>query len=219
MDELERDNLLADLLADYGRREQILQAAVESGVGRQDLSDLVATADQLWFAAHAAPPLEEDPVAAMLGLIPDPSRSLSAKSLTTSRKRAGLSIGDVAKSLLKRGWDVHTRDVFGWENRSSADVPPALIQAIAEIVDAVPDELTTSSDTNSSDSIVAEVRRSAEFQKLVRRWARVRDLSEALAAASLERRLVTTVHRGQVPDAAQLLQSLDELVSSVESGE
>lgn len=43
-------------------------------------------------------------------------------------------------------------------------------------------------------------------------------MSRALAASALESRMRATIHRGDRPNADQLMQSLDALVTAVESG-
>lgn len=74
--------------------------------------ELLDIADLLWEAAHGAPPLEQDPVAAMLGLVPDSAHSLNNTALKQAMQRAGLKTSDLAERLSKRGWDVANRDVF-----------------------------------------------------------------------------------------------------------
>jgi len=214
----DRDEALANLLE--------ARAGHVTGKGRAFLSEedhaevesLIEVADLLWEAGHGAPPLESDPVAAMLGLIPDPRYALDPKALARARKNAGLKSSELAGRLVARGWNVQVRDVFRWENQLSVDVAPALIKAIAEEAGTSVDRLTASRQASADHDAVAAVTRSPRFERLVERWARIRGISRALAASALESRMLATVHRGDHPDADQLLQSLDALVTAVESG-
>ena len=166
-----------------------------------------------------APPLESDPVAAMLGLLPDPRWALDPTALTGARKAAGLKTRELADRLVARGWDVESRDVFRWETRSTTDVSPALIQAIAEVTGTNPDRLTTSQGESPMQKYVAAATRTRQFHGLVERWARLQGVSARMAASALESRMLATVQRGDHPDTDQLLQSLDALVTAMEAGE
>ena len=90
-----------------------------------------------------APPLERDRVAAILGLVADPALQLNPAGLKRHRQRAGLTPSQVTAMLAARGWDITQRDIFRWENQSSADVPPAVIEALAQVVRATTEDLTS----------------------------------------------------------------------------
>lgn len=216
MNDDERDRLIAELVAKPHERERILHDAVLNAKVREDLTALVDTADLLWLSAHGAPPLEDDPVAAMLGLIPDRECSLDSKALTKARKRVGLTVSDLAERLRERGWEFKKGDVFRWETRSAADVAPAVVQAIADILGWPVEGLIVGSASTSAPDPLATVRQHPLFRQLVDRWARNQHVSRAVAAAALETRMVATVHRGEPPDTEQLLNALAALVSSVE---
>jgi len=109
--------------------------------------------------------------------------------------------------------------VFRWETRTAADVPPAAVQAIAEILNTSVDSLISVATNASQPDRLSAVREHPRFEQLVNRWAQVRRVSRAVAAAALESRMLASVHRGEPPDAEQLLQSLDALVTSVEEAE
>jgi hypothetical protein len=192
---------------------------------RNDLNEALATesvelldiADLLWEAAHGAPPLERDPVAAMLGLVPDSARSLSGAALKRALQAAGLHVSTLAQKLSDRGWDVATHDVFNWQTRDDAAVPPALIQAIAEVTGVAPEKLTIDRGESPAHRALKSVTSSAEFQALAERWARLRGTTIDLGASALESRLAASVFRGSQPDEAQLLASLEALVAAIES--
>jgi hypothetical protein len=218
MNDKERDRLIAELIARPREREQILRAAELNDIEREDICALSDTADLLWLAAHGAPPLADDPVAAMLGLIPDRECSLDSRALTNARKRVRLTVSDLAERLRERGWEFQQRDVFRWETRSAADVAPAVVQAIADILGQPVDSLIAAPHSMVEDQL-AHIRRLPLFKQLVDRWARIQHVSRAVAAASLETRMITTVHRGEPPDPEQLLQFLEALVTSIEEAD
>jgi hypothetical protein len=214
----ERDEVLTNLLEARAGRVVGASKPSLSEEDQAEVDSLIEVADLLWEAGHGAPPMGVDPVAAMLGLIPDRQYSLDSKALARARKNAKLKPTELANRLIARGWEVQARDVFRWETQSAIDVAPALIRAIAEEIGTDVDRLTTAQRATAEHNAVTAVTRSPGFEALVERWARIQGLSHALAASALESRILATVHRGDRPDADQLLQSLDALVTAVERG-
>ena len=216
MSDEDRDRLIGESIANPYERQRILR---DAGLNDQEMADITAisdTADLLWRAAHGAPPLVDDPVAAMLGLVPDRECSLNVRALTAARKRAGLKVSDLAARLRERGWDFQKNDVFRWETRTASDVAPAVIEAIANILDVRVDSLVSASDSATAQDRLSSVRHHPLFEQLVDRWARVQHISRSVAAAALETRMAATVHRGEQPDPEQLLRALEALVVSLE---
>lgn len=179
--------------------------------------ELLDIADLLWEQAHGAPPLEQDPVAAMLGLVPDTARSLNIAALKQAMKGAGLRTSDLAEKLSNRGWEVANRDVFNWQTRSDAIVPPALIQAIAEVTGTAADKLTVDRGESPTHQTFKSVTGSPAFKSLAERWARLRGTTLSLGASALESQLATSVFRGSHPSEEQMLSSLEALVEALES--
>jgi hypothetical protein len=99
-----------------------------------------ARREQANLAAAEVPPLDQDPIAIALGLVPGPADVLSSTRLRAARKRAGLKLTDVVAVMNARGWDLALNSLFDWEQ---APVPaaPALIAALAETVGVAADEL------------------------------------------------------------------------------
>lgn len=219
MNDDERDRLVAEMIQLPQERELILRGAEVTDRDRDDLAGIVETADALWLAAQGAPAIEDDPVAAMLGLLPDSECRLSSAALSRARKRARLSVSDVAARLRERGWEFDKSDVFRWETRTAIDVPPAVVQAVADILGAPVDDLISAPSSASLPDRLAAVRAHPRFEELVVRWALARRVSRAVAVATLESRMLATVHRGEHPDTEQLLRSLDALVASVEQAD
>lgn len=202
------------------QQEDILDKAVVASASpaQGDTAPLQNIADLLWEANQGAPPLREDPIAAMLGLVPDPSYALDCSKLKQARKRAGLQISDVIARLSARGWTVDRADLFRWENQSAGDVAPALIKALAEETGTSSDQLVT----KQPRAVPAAIERALDsplFAGLVERWAKVQNVSRSLAASELESRMLATVYRGDDADADQMVQSLEALVSATEDAE
>ena len=190
-----------------------------SGITNIDLegdASLKNVADLLWEATHGAPPLREDPVAAMLGLLPDPAYALDPAKLKQARKVARLQTSDLVARLTSRGWSVNKTDLFRWENQSAADVAPALIKALAEETGTNSDLLVTKQPKQMPSAITA-VLKSPAFVGLIERWARLQDVTQSLARSELESRMLTTVYRGDNADSDQMLQSLEALVAASEN--
>lgn len=212
----ERDQLLTQLVEHPRDREAILNGLKLGADEREELLQLAKTVDSLWLSAQHPPALEDDPVAAMLGLVPDRECSLDGGALSNARKRARLKVSDVAARLQAQGWQFETNDVFRWETRSAADVPPAVVQAVAEVLGASVEGLISLPETSSLPDYFSAVRAHPLFAQLVDRWAQAQRVSRAVAAATLDSRMLATVHRGERPDAEQILSSLEALVASIE---
>ncbi len=203
------------------QQEDILDRAAAPGSASStqgDTASLRNIADLLWEANQGAPPLREDPIAAMLGLVPDPSYALDSSKLKQARKRAGLQISDLVARLSARGWTVDKADLFRWENRSTSDAAPALIKALADEVGISSDQLITKQPRAVPAAIVLALK-SPLFAGLVERWAKVQNVSGSLATSELESRMLATVYRGEHADADQMVQALEALVTATEDAE
>jgi len=210
-----RDDDIARIL-DAREGRSALEAADATTSERSDLRDLASAADLAWASAQTPPPLADDPVAAMLGLVPDPDLELDSKAFASARKRAGFTISTFAARLTTRGWDVSSKDVFAWESGKNLPHIPALITALAEETGVDPDRLRRQSGVDPERARFAAVVASTTFQHLAARWARLQGTTVALASSALESRMLVAVHRGGAPDAEVLLDSLEAMVSAVE---
>jgi hypothetical protein len=94
-----------------------------------------------------------------------------------------------------------------------------VIQAIADILGSPVDDLISAPSSASLPDQVGAIRAHPLYEQLVARWSQARRVSRAVAAATLESRMLATVHRGEHPDTEQLLRSLDALVASVEQAD
>lgn len=209
----DRDQELADILDARAGRSAL---AAGAGVNRPELRKLLEAADLAWVSEQTAPPLADDPVAAMLGLVPDSELELDGKALSSARKRSGLTVSALAKRLSDRGWEVTGRDIFAWESGKNLPRVPALINALAEVAGADADRLRRPCGTDPERARLAAVVGSETFKALAQRWARLQGTTIALASSALESRMLVAVHRGGAPEADVLLASLEALVDSVE---
>lgn len=214
----ERDELFERLLDQHlQRRSPSLQHLDETD--RSDAESLFSVADLLWEGAQKAPPLEADPIAARLGLIPDLTSSLDPRALSRATKKSGLSPSGLAERLAARGWDVKTGDIFKWQTKESTDVPPALIRAIAELIGSSVRELTVDRSSSSSRGAIQAVVGTPKFKELARRWAHTQRTSVDAAVAALSAKLEASVFRGVRPDDDELINLLEALVDALEAGD
>jgi hypothetical protein len=215
----ERDQLLERLLGEPPgpQREQMLAGFDPDR--RDEVLKLLAAGDLVWEAAHTAPPLEKDPVAAMLGVVPDPNFQLDAKALTRACQASRVKPTALASSLSARGWKVDTSDVFRWQTRSAPDIPPALINAIAQELRTDPARLVARVRPQATSllGVAEDVVATQRFHDIVRRFAKVRRMSAEMAESAMKSRMLATVHRGDIPDKEQMLASLESLVHALEA--
>lgn len=211
----ERDDLLESLrprtlggdAADlYGQASRILRAA-----------------DLLNADAHRAPALADDPIAAVLGLVPDDNYQLDPRSLKRARAAARLEPTTLARALAARGWKVTTRDVFNWEARGAQSVSPALVRATAEVLGTDADRLARHTTQIAASKpplavlVAQEAQASPRFESLVARFAKLQGIPAKMAASALGSRMVATVQRGEHPDADQMLASIEALIEALET--
>lgn len=173
----------------------------------------------LFDDAHGAPPLHLDPVAAMLGLVPDPHLSLDGPALARVRKAAGVAASELAKALSGRGWHVSTGDVLRWQTKRADDVSPALLKVIATELGSTVEQLTVDRSSADESAALVAVTSSSAFAALVDRFARVRGVTASVAASTLRSRAIAAAHRGQPPTTEEWLLSLDAFVSALEDND
>jgi hypothetical protein len=175
--------------------------------------------DLVWESAHGAPPLQSDPVAAMLGLVPDASFRLDSTALTQHCSRQNVRPTKLAERLRARGWKVDAADVFRWQNSVTSDVPPALIRAIAEVLTISPDKLVAppAAKLTALDTVAELVTATKRFGDLVQRFALAQRISPGMAHTMLRSRMLATVQRGDEPEVEQMLESLEALVRALET--
>jgi transcriptional regulator with XRE-family HTH domain len=185
---------------------------------RRRASEVCASLAVAWNVGQLDPgPLERDPVAVSLGLVPDPTRPLNGVALKQARLRSGLTVSALASRLRERAWDTRTADVYTWERQHAAAVPPAVIAALAEEL-AVPETRLIGSSAPVS-AAVAAVTATSRFSALARRWAAAVGLGEEVrGAAALQQLMIAgVVRRGDELDTETWLAALEALVETRES--
>lgn len=198
----ERARLLAEL--DDDRRTEVVE--------QSELDDLVHA------SAQVAPPLEADPVAAMLGLVPDPSFRLDPTVFARHCRRKNLRPSQLAGRLRARGWTVDAGDVFRWQSSVASDVSPALVRVIAEELRTSPERLVTRvAGQTALDTVIDLVTSTSTFTELVGRFAQAQSVSPSMAQTMLRTRMLATVRRGDEPESQQMLDALEALVSALET--
>ena len=184
---------------------------------RAEAEALLRVAELVWEQGHGAPPLEADPIAGALGLVPDPKTTLDARALKAAMAKAGLQASEVARRLKARQWPIETRDVFVWTTKGGLDVPPALIRAIAKVVGTSEAGLTGERSPSSFELAIRQVVQTPAFDSLAQRWAHLQRTTLSSARTALAARMPAAVHRGDRPSTDQILASLDALVTALES--
>jgi len=180
---------------------------------QSEVDSLVEIADLLWEAAdHPAPPLESDPTAIMLGLVPDPSFVLDGKALKKHRSRLGIDIKVLAERLTERGWEVTPAMVFDWERQKSASVCPALIRSVAAVLGVSEDDIAIRQVVQ--ETALDRAAQRPRFLELVREWGQLHQVSPDFAKSALKSRLAVAVRRGDDLDEDQYLAALENLVAA-----
>lgn len=196
------------------QREALINQFELSNADRAELDSLAKTADDIWLSAQGAPPLEKDRTAALLGLVPNDVAVLDGKKLTGARKKSRLNIEELANRLKNRGWQISTKDVYQWERGNTKSVPPALIEAVSQVITAPIDQLVIDpTETSDQPTPLQRLRSHPEFEKLAQQWAKFKDISISAAEIALSSRVASTVHRGDKPVLEQDIELLKELVA------
>lgn len=212
--------ILVERLLETGagpERDQLL--AMLGAHQRTAVSKMLEVDDVVWEATHGAPHLQADPVAAMLGLVPDASFRLDSTAFTQQCSRQRVRPTALAARLKARGWKVEAADVFRWQTSVASDVSPALIRAIGDELGVSPDDLIAPPATQPAvlDTVAERVTATKRFADLVQRFALAQRISPSMAQTMLRTRMLATVHRGAEPEIEQMLDSLEVLVRTLES--
>lgn len=219
MSEIEFDEVLEALLETPAGPERDRLMASMSDDPRTLVAKMLEVDDLVWESAHGAPPLQSDPVAAMLGLVPDASFRLDSTAFTQYCSRKSVRPTKLAERLRARGWKVDAADVFRWQSSVASDVSPALISAIAEELTISPDKLVSPPATGQTalDTVAELVAATKRFADLVQRFALAQRISPSMAQTMLRTRMLATVQRGDEPEVEQMLKSLEALVRALET--
>ncbi|WP_410617097.1 hypothetical protein [Amycolatopsis sp. lyj-109] len=147
------------------------------------------------------PVRHDDPVALMLGLVPDPGVLVDGRKLAAARKRSQLDLRQLVARINARGWDVTMAEAFKWEIGSPA-LAPALITAIAEELSVGDDALLTAvQPTGGIDDLFDDQR----IQAFLSDWA----AEAGVQLAELRQRATSTLagaaHRNRTGGSVEAL--------------
>lgn len=218
MTEDDFDDVIETLLeTPPGAERHRLMAGLDDAV-RARVTELSELDDLVHASAKGAPPLESDPVAAMLGLVHDPSFRLDPTVFARHCSRKKLRPSMLAERLQARGWAVDAGDVFRWQSSVASDVSPALVRVLAEELRTSPESLVAPvAGQTALDRVIDRVTSTGTFKELVTRFAQAESIPLGMAQATLRTRMLATVRRGDEPEPQQMLDALEALVSALEA--
>lgn len=199
------------------RSEQPSLAGLDAGTRREvEASWSLLRAVTQETAAYIPPPLSEDPLARALGLIPDPKQRLDGRKLAAARKGRGLKASQLADLLASRGWDIPAKNIVRWELAASAEIQPAVLSAISDILRVTPGQLTAATPAGAPEAAEIEAAISTpRFASLAARWAERTGLSAMAARTSLRQTMqVATARRGRQLTADEWLTVLEDFVEA-----
>lgn len=198
------------------KRERLIAGLDQADRAR--VTELAELDDLVYASAKGAPPLESDPVAAMLGLVPDPSFRLDATVFARHCSRKKVRPSMLAERLQARGWAIDAGDVFRWQSGIVSDVSPALVRVLAEELRTSPESLVAPfAGQTALDTVIDRVTSTSAFKELATRFAQAGNIPLGMAQATLRTRMLSTVRRGDEPESQQMLDVLEALVSALES--
>jgi transcriptional regulator with XRE-family HTH domain len=180
---------------------------------RDELDGLMDTAKLMWIADIALPTLEQDRTAALLGLLPD--QPLEQRELARVRKNRKMTVTDLAERLSRRGWEVSSKTVYGWETGTPPVLSPALLSAVAEELETETAALTSAAASGAS-GILSRLKTTDAYVQVVQRMAALRRISFDAADGQLSANALSAVYRGDAADETQMIKSLEALVTSLE---
>lgn len=147
------------------------------------------------LSAQQAPPLEQDPVAAMLGLIPDPSLVVDGSAIR--RLRGKVPVSQIADRLQAYGWDVTAADVRDWQARPGVVLAPALLERLANVLGVTVERITR----RAGAPVAPEVATSPRWHSLLVRFAALLNVAPEAAQPRLIGALAGARYRNQSPES------------------
>lgn len=153
----------------------------------RDIQQLAAMERML--SARGAPPVDQDPVAALVGLVP--SREVVLDGPQLKRLRGATSISELASQLQQYGWDVTSSEVRRWQGNEPVQLPPALVERLAHIVGTTVAQITREMDPKVSMAVV----RTPRWDAAVTRLARLLGLGHEAAHIRLSAVVMSTAFR------------------------
>lgn len=213
MNEEQRAELLGKLIENPPSREELLTAAGATSDESSELLSLAETADTLWVASRVPQPLDEDPIAALLGVAPASAVAMDPSRFRTARKRANVTVSRLRALLAAKGWTVTGAEIGSWQTNRGTEVIPAMLEDISSILSVAVSDLTVAR-PDGAGSLFATLRAASWFQELTEQWQEATGVLRSVAEAQLLTRATATVHRGDQPDLEQIHDLLEHLVAT-----
>lgn len=163
-----------------------------------ELSGVFRLLDACWGAdSFQVPALEDDPLAAELGIRakPSPLISIRGSAVKTARSRSGLTIRRVASTLSGLGHPVTTAWVFDLEQKTEQEVGAELAEALARVLGVQSTELL-SHHSGIVDGIKVFLD-SPSFGGIVERFAWLRGLDPGQVRTRAEFQLANAPRRSR----------------------
>lgn len=217
MNEDQKAGLLDRLIENPPDREALLTDAGATAEERKELIALAQVADAAWLTTRGAPPLDEDPIAAMLGVSPSASVTIDPAHFKSARTRSGVSVSELRERLVARGWTVTTAEVASWQTRVGIELVPAVVDDISEALAARAEDFIKPH-SDGARSLHAALRTAEWFNAVVEQWQVAKGVARGIAEAQLLVRATATVHRGEEPDVEQIRGLLERLVVTDRDG-
>lgn len=139
-----------------------------------EASELFRLLDATWASGLDLPPIEKDPVALALGLVPLPDLEATmwvlGPKLSAVRRRRRLRPSDVARKLTQAGYPHNAKSVVKLEETPANEVTRTFLSALIHALGCNDTELTRDTDDADLDSFAAWLR-SEQFDREVAKWA------------------------------------------------
>ncbi len=152
-------------------------------------------------AAGQFPVRADDPIALMLGLVPDPAVVVNGRKLAAARKRTHLDLGQLIDRLRARGWDVTTQQGLQWE-LGHPQLPPALIAAMAEELSVEDHALLTAPPARREHADLFDNQR---IQAFIADWAAEAGVEPGLLRERTSATLAGAAHRNRTGGSIEAL--------------
>ena len=160
--------------------------------------------DATWGSYVDLPPLEADPVAIALGLVPSPApkaAGIVGARLAAARQRKGLKPSAAAKRLSDSGHPMSGKNLADLESRPVSEVDETFLTVLASILGCSVGDLTVLDDSDV-DAFVAWLH-SPDFDRQVATWAEDRQYQGPDLTSAARHRLLTVRQRSGGDQARQ----------------
>jgi hypothetical protein len=161
-----------------------------------EAAELFELLDATWGSYVELPPLESDPVAIALGLVPPPApqaTAIAGPRLAAIRQRKGLKASDLAKQLSNSGHTMSARGIADLEGRAVSEVDGTFLTVLINALGCSFDDISAERQTEMQD-FVAWLH-SPDFDGQVALWARDAGYEGPDLTARARSRLLTVRQR------------------------